>query len=68
MIENLQNHIKKYVHPISNFQQWPISGTRTEIWVRIPEAIIGYPPTRDTRHSPTWRRTFDSPFLSQFLP
>ena len=28
------------------------SGTRTENWVRVPEPILGYPTTRDTRPSP----------------
>ena len=28
------------------------SGRVTQNWVRVPEAIVGYPTTRDTRPSP----------------
>ena len=42
--------IWEFLHPIY-FPIMYISGTRTEISVQVPETIIGYPTTRDTRHS-----------------
>ena len=45
----------KKIYPQCNF-----SGTRTQFWVRVPEAIVGYPTTRDTRPSPSFSVTYES--------